>query len=208
MLRKHRSQCKRGELWAESVVFKIEYGCRGTKWCDSSARVRRGCSCDLRLVFSATIEQVSKGQVHVQFCGPRGKVRGASWHSSTTEWQPHALHAQREHDRERWGDIARSANNTLLNMQAQLITVRREQQALVSSVVAVNSDAVPQLAISASPRVAAAVNNDAMPPVSASPSAVAAVNSDAVPQPAISASPLAYCKILLLNYCKMTVDSI
>ena len=54
------------------MVFKLEYGCTGTKWCDSSARVRRGCSCDLRLVFSATIEQVSKGQVHVQFCGPRG----------------------------------------------------------------------------------------------------------------------------------------
>ena len=187
LLRKHRSQCKRGELWAESVVFKLEYGCTGTKWCDSSARVRRGCSCDLRLVFSATIEQVSKGQVHVQFCGPRGKVRGASWHSSKTEWQPHALHAQREHDRERWGDIARSANNTLLNMQAQLITVRREQQALVSSVVAVNSDAVPQLAVSASPPVVAAVNSDAVPPVSASPSAVAAVNSDAVPP--MSASP-------------------
>lgn len=78
-------------------------------------------------------------------------------------------------------------------MQAQLITVRREQQALVSSVansgsvpqlaVSVNSDAVPQLAVSASPPAVVAVKNDAVPQlaVSASPSAVATVNSDAVP---------------------------
>ena len=54
-----------GELCKTSVVWKLEYRCAGTHLCDSKGLQ----SCAVRLVFTATVEQVANNLVHVEVHG-------------------------------------------------------------------------------------------------------------------------------------------
>ena len=61
--RTNRSMAAKGELWRGSKVWQLVYNCAGTSLCDVPQVSRRGCKCDVRVVFSATIEQVSEGKI-------------------------------------------------------------------------------------------------------------------------------------------------
>ena len=61
-----RDAPKKGEAWKGTVVWKLEYQCRGTSLCDPASKLaHRGCRCDVRLVYSATVEQVAKELVRI-----------------------------------------------------------------------------------------------------------------------------------------------
>lgn len=63
--RTNRSMAAKGELWRGSKVhvWQLVYNCAGTSLCDVPEVSRRGCKCDVRVVLSATVEQVSEGKI-------------------------------------------------------------------------------------------------------------------------------------------------
>ena len=85
----------KGEAWKGTVVWKLEYQCRGTSLCDPASKpAHRGCRCDVRLVYSATVEQVDKELVRVEVTGVGG-AGAISLHSRSMRWDPARLRAER-----------------------------------------------------------------------------------------------------------------
>ena len=85
----------KGEAWKGTVVWKLEYQCRGTPLCDPATKpAHRGCRCDVRLVYSATVEQVDKELVRVEVTGVGG-AGAISLHSRSMRWDPARLRAER-----------------------------------------------------------------------------------------------------------------
>ena len=77
-----RDAPKKGEAWKGTVVCKLEYQCRGTPLCDPASKAaHRDCRCDVRVVYSAMVEQVAKELVRIYVTGVGGAFATAS-HSS------------------------------------------------------------------------------------------------------------------------------
>jgi hypothetical protein len=75
---------KRGELCKDSIVWRLEYRCRGTPLCDMPARnIRRGCCCSLGVVYSASVQHVHEKIVLIRVTGDHGVQ-----HSATHRWDP------------------------------------------------------------------------------------------------------------------------
>ena len=109
----------KGQLGAATVVWRIETKCRGTFLCDRPTSPVDGCWCNLRVTYSATIQQVNDGVVLISITGLAPSDR-RSWHSAARVWDPAALLARR--DRKRSAQVAtieqRSAELTNLRVAA------------------------------------------------------------------------------------------
>jgi hypothetical protein len=111
----------RGELWRGSQVWLLEYWCSGTALCDPVDRRK----CAVRVVFSATIEQVSLQQVRMDVTGVTAD--GAlSLHSRCIAWDPRKLRelALQEQGTAR-GELKRNSED-LLSLKAAVVKKQRE----------------------------------------------------------------------------------
>ena len=80
-----RARGSKGLLGASTVVWKIEMRCRGTFLCDKPLHPADGCYCNLRVVYSATIQQVNDGTVQISVTGlPPSDRRSSSWPAHTS----------------------------------------------------------------------------------------------------------------------------
>ena len=72
----------RGQLYRDSQVWKMVFQCRGTDtMCDEQEAKAYGCTCALRVVYTATVKQVD-GVVRIVVAGCAHR-NGGSLHSST-----------------------------------------------------------------------------------------------------------------------------
>ena len=92
-LQRDKPTRKKGEGWKGTVVWLLEYQCDGTSLCDRpTTSGYRGCKCAVRVIYSATVEQVAKQLVQIRVIGVGGSV---SLHSRTMRWDPARLRAER-----------------------------------------------------------------------------------------------------------------
>ena len=80
-----RAKAGAGELRTtrDSILWKLVYGCAGDAQCDCVVPPRSGCSCALRLIFTATAAQIARG-------GDGGFVQAAlvGGHRADGPWTP------------------------------------------------------------------------------------------------------------------------
>ena len=104
-------------------VWKLLFQCSGTEMCDTRTDACHGCTCCVRVVFSATIQQVATGtvQIVVTGCAPSGS---GSLHSLTIQWDPgRLLREQKSRATTRTAAIivANEGSGQLLELRAKLI---------------------------------------------------------------------------------------
>ena len=124
---------KKGEAWKGTVVWKLEYQCRGTSLCDPASKLaHRGCRCDVRLVYSATVEQVAKELVRIDVTGVGGAAP-VSLHSRTMRWDPARLRAERSAQQPALHAAVQEAERSARSARAEAIV---EQRSAASSTAA------------------------------------------------------------------------
>ena len=86
---------EKGLLWRESVVWELVYRCGGTALCDVAppymcGAARDGVMCAVKLVYRATIQQVSQGVIHFRVTGVDGATEacGAAERGQGVRWAP------------------------------------------------------------------------------------------------------------------------
>ena len=128
-----RDAPKKGEAWKGTVVWKLEYQCRGTSLCDPASKLaHRGCRCDVRLVYSATVEQVAKELVRIDVTGVGG-ADPISLHSRTMRWDPARLRAERSAQQPALHAAVQAAEQAARTARAEAIV---EQRSAASSAAA------------------------------------------------------------------------
>ena len=128
---------KKGVLWSGSVVWRLEYRCVGTTLCDEAplhlrGSDRDGCACAVRVVYTATIEQVSRGLVEICVTGVNGASDappGGSLHSQHSPWDPAKLASGHAAELPSKQTAAKRAADALLKTQAQVIKQQRTMSA-------------------------------------------------------------------------------
>ena len=122
---------KKGEGWKGTVVWLLEYQCRGTSLCDRASKPNnRGCACDVRVIYSATVEQVAKQLVQIRVIGVGGSV---SLHSRTKRWDPARLRAERSAQQPALHAAVQEAERAARTARAEAIV---EQRSAASSTAA------------------------------------------------------------------------
>ena len=120
-----RDAPKKGEAWKGTVVWKLEYQCRGTSLCDPASKLaHRGCRCDVRLVYSATVEQVAKELVRIDVTGVGGAAP-VSLHSRTMRWDPARLRAERSAQQPALHAAVQEAERSARSARAEAIVEQR-----------------------------------------------------------------------------------
>ena len=128
-----RDAPKKGLAWKGTVVWKLEYQCRGTSLCDPASKLaHRGCRCDVRLVYSATVEQVAKELVRIDVTGVGGAAP-ISLHSRTMRWDPARLRAERSAQQPALHAAVQEAERSARSARAEAIV---EQRSAASSTAA------------------------------------------------------------------------
>ena len=128
-----RDAPKKGLAWKGTVVWKLEYQCRGTSLCDPASKLaHRGCRCDVRLVYSATVEQVAKELVRIDVTGVGGAAP-VSLHSRTMRWDPARLRAERSAQQPALHAAVQEAERSARSARAEAIV---EQRSAASSTAA------------------------------------------------------------------------
>ena len=114
---------RKGELYRDSVVWRIEDCCQGTAACDPHPH-----GCAARIVYSATIAQVHAGQASIQVFGACMKEGALSLHSSSSKWDPSSLREQFDAGKEARLAAVNSAVEDLRATKTQLVKRQRELQ--------------------------------------------------------------------------------
>eukprot|EP01049_Picozoa_sp_SAG25_P004739 SAG25_NODE_305_length_10124_cov_16.774464_12_plen_508_part_00 len=122
-----RKEGRRGQLWKGSKVWSLEYRCRGTPLCDVPEPRACGCDCTLRVLFTATIEQVAAKQVQIQVMGCNPSQSG-SLHSKTKPWSPSDLRQAQEQRAPAWHAVQQQQSQHVDQLKQQLIAQQRLEE--------------------------------------------------------------------------------
>ena len=132
-LQRDKPTRKKGDGWKDTVVWLLEYQCRGTSLCDRASKPNnRGCACDVRVIYSATVEQVAKQLVQIRVIGV-GSAGAISLHSRTVRWDPARLRAERSAQQPALHAAVQAAEQAARTARAEAIV---EQQSAASSAAA------------------------------------------------------------------------
>ena len=122
-LQRTKRSGRKGELFRDSVVWRIEDCCQGTAACDPH---RQGCAA--RIVYSATIAQVHEGKALIEVFGACMNEGALSLHSASSKWDPAALKQQFDAGQEgRLATLKRSVEN-VRDTKTQLVKRQRQLQ--------------------------------------------------------------------------------
>ena len=121
-----------GQLGAATVVWRIETKCRGTFLCDRPTSPVDGCWCNLRVTYSATIQQVNDGVVLISITGLAPSDR-RSWHSAARVWDPAALLARRDRKRSAQVAVIEQRGAELTNLRVAAVKQQRTSESAQAS---------------------------------------------------------------------------
>ena len=155
-------QRRTSQLYRDSQVWKMAFQCRGTDtMCDEQEAKANGCTCALRVVYSATVQQVADGVVRIVVTGCAHRD-GGSLHSSTIKWDPE----RRRRDTQQAPVVLAAANRAanvasteLFDLRAQLVGAQRDQVKRQTTPAAVPEASSPP-AVLVTPCTAAAAQSD------------------------------------------------
>lgn len=114
---------RKGELFRDSIVWRIEDCCRGTAACDPHPQ-----GCAARIVYSATIAQVHAGQASIEVFGACMHEGALSMHSISSKWDPSALREQFAAGQEARLAAVSQGVEDLRETKTQLVKRQRELQ--------------------------------------------------------------------------------
>ena len=107
----------------------MSFQCSGTAMCDESVTVGRVCKCAVRVVYTASIQQVADGIVRIAISGCVGDNQNVEVrHSSTIPWDPAwQLREQQKRETNRTAAVklANEGSSQLLYLRAKLIESQR-----------------------------------------------------------------------------------
>ena len=144
LARDKRGSAGAGHLHKNSVAWRLEYWCRGSALCDMPSNgVKKGCRCEVRVVYSATIQQIDDKMVRIEVYGQRRMAEsGRSLHSIRNTWDP--SHSRRTAVLEipRHRAVAKVCETELLALKASNVRAHRAAAALATEETS-NTNGVP-----------------------------------------------------------------
>ena len=127
-LLRERASGTKGDLWKMSKVWIMEYRCSGTWLCDVLAVQKHGCNCAVRVLFSATVEQVSKQLVQIQVMGCDLGGAAGSLHSKLSSWDPELLRRRTAREAPAWRAAVKIQASAVDKLRQQIISQQRQDE--------------------------------------------------------------------------------
>jgi len=114
-----------GVLWKGTKVWELEFRCTGTALCDAPPVLKCGCSCTMKVLAYATVQDVSNGEVVIEVSGCDPTVSG-SLHSATRRWETGLQQRLAKQHAPTWLAIAKRESAGVDLLRQQIIAQQRQ----------------------------------------------------------------------------------